>query len=108
MRSIPDPRLEYTGDFYSFMYIFGLFHSYNSKVFMGDIDLQEHIGSFIIKLLAPPVPVDYSGSESHLIVYAPMLNVLLVGISSIDCVQIISLHGLVSKLWFVLLILMYH
>ncbi|XP_023738401.1 mediator of RNA polymerase II transcription subunit 33A [Lactuca sativa] len=61
-------------------------------------NIQEHIGSFIIKLLAPPVPVDYSGSESHLIVYAPMLNVLLVGISSIDCVQIISLHGLAPHL----------
>ncbi|KAL4558798.1 hypothetical protein LXL04_037000 [Taraxacum kok-saghyz] len=65
--------------------------------------LQEHTGSFIIKLLSPPVPVDYSGSESHLIVYAPLLNVLLVGISSIDCVQIISLHGLAPHLAAVLM-----
>lgn len=61
-------------------------------------NIQEHTGYFIIKLLAPPVPVDYSGSESHLIVYAPLLNVLLVGISSIDCVQIFSLHGLAPHL----------
>ncbi|KAI3506728.1 hypothetical protein L1887_21291 [Cichorium endivia] len=61
-------------------------------------NIQEHTGLFIIKLLAPPVPADYSGTESHLIVYAPLLNVLLVGISSIDCVQIISLHGLAPHL----------
>lgn len=58
--------------------------------------VQEHTILFIINLLSPPVPPDYSGSESHLINYAPLLNVLLLGISSVDCVQIISLHGLVS------------
>nr|XP_043635788.1 mediator of RNA polymerase II transcription subunit 33A-like [Erigeron canadensis] len=61
-------------------------------------NIQEHTGYFIIKLLSPPVPVDYSGSESHLLVYAPLLNVVLVGISSIDCVQIFSLHGLAPHL----------
>ncbi|KAD2236682.1 hypothetical protein E3N88_41584 [Mikania micrantha] len=50
-------------------------------------NIQEHTGFFIIKLLSPPIPVDYSGNESHLVVYAPLLNVLLMGISSIDCVQ---------------------
>ncbi|XP_048336798.2 mediator of RNA polymerase II transcription subunit 33B isoform X1 [Ziziphus jujuba] len=60
--------------------------------------IQEHTCLFIIKLLAPPVPADYSGSDSHLISYAPFFNVLLVGISSIDCVQIFSLHGLVPLL----------
>ncbi|KAF5947935.1 hypothetical protein HYC85_013892 [Camellia sinensis] len=39
-----------------------------------------------------------SGNESHLIGYAPFLNVLLVGISSADCVQIFSLHGVVPQL----------
>lgn len=29
--------------------------------------------------------------------YAPMLNVLIVGIASVDCVQIFSLHGLVCS-----------
>lgn len=52
---------------------------------------------FITRLLSPPIPEDYSGTESHLIGYAPFLNVLLVGISSIDCVQIFSLHGLVGQ-----------
>jgi hypothetical protein len=58
--------------------------------------LQEHTILFIINLLSPPVPADHSGTESHLINYAPLLNVLLVGISSVDCVQILSLHGLVG------------
>lgn len=61
-------------------------------------NVQEHTGFFIIKLLSPPIPVDYSGSESNLLVHAPLLNVLLVGISSIDCVQIFSLHGLAPHL----------
>ncbi|KAK9068995.1 hypothetical protein SSX86_013111 [Deinandra increscens subsp. villosa] len=60
-------------------------------------NVQEHTGIFIIKLLSPPVPPDYSGTESHLLACAPLLNVLLMGISPIDCVQIFSLHGLVSK-----------
>ncbi|KAL5561633.1 hypothetical protein UlMin_031380 [Ulmus minor] len=60
--------------------------------------IQEHACLFIIGLLTPPVPADYSGSESHLISYAPIFNVLVSGISSIDCVQIFSLHGLVPLL----------
>ncbi|KAJ0699236.1 putative mediator of RNA polymerase II transcription subunit 33A/B [Helianthus annuus] len=66
-------------------------------------NIQEHTGFFIIKLLSPPIPVDYSGNESHLIVYAPLLNVLLMGISTIDCVQIFSLHGLAPHLAAVLM-----
>ncbi|XP_061990354.1 mediator of RNA polymerase II transcription subunit 33A [Rosa rugosa] len=61
-------------------------------------NIQEHTAHFIIQLLSPPVPADYSGSDSHLIGYAPMLNVLIVGIASVDCVQIFSLHGLVPQL----------
>ncbi|GMY16614.1 mediator of RNA polymerase II transcription subunit 33B-like isoform X1 [Fagus crenata] len=61
-------------------------------------NVQEHTVLFITRLLSPPVPADYSGSDSHLIIYAPFLNVLLVGISSVDCVQIFSLHGLVPLL----------
>ncbi|XAR61234.1 hypothetical protein NMG60_11034880 [Bertholletia excelsa] len=61
-------------------------------------NIQEHTVFFITKLLSPPVPADYSASESHLISYAPFLNVLLLGISSIDCLQIFSLHGLVPQL----------
>ena len=58
--------------------------------------VQEHTAHFIIRLLSPPIPADYSGSDSHLIGYAPMLNILIVGIASVDCVQIFSLLGLVS------------
>ncbi|XVF72468.1 hypothetical protein PTKIN_Ptkin12aG0123500 [Pterospermum kingtungense] len=60
--------------------------------------IQEHVILFIASLLSPQVPADYSGSESHLISYAPFLNVLLLGISPVDCVQIFSLHGLVPLL----------
>ncbi|KAL0419935.1 UNVERIFIED_CONTAM: Mediator of RNA polymerase II transcription subunitA [Sesamum radiatum] len=52
----------------------------------------------IYRLLSPAVPTDFSGSESHLIGYAPFLNILLVGISSVDSVQIFSLNGLVPQL----------
>ncbi|KAL7144625.1 hypothetical protein ABFS83_07G024900 [Erythranthe nasuta] len=61
-------------------------------------NIQEHTVYFITRLLSPPVPGDYSENESHLISYAPMLNVLLVGIAPVDCVQIFSLHGLVPEL----------
>ncbi|KAG9154144.1 hypothetical protein Leryth_000609 [Lithospermum erythrorhizon] len=61
-------------------------------------NIQEHTVLFITRLLSPPIPADYSGTESHLIGYAPFLNVLLVGISGVDCVQIFSLHGLVPQL----------
>lgn len=61
-------------------------------------NIQEHIVVLITRLLSPPVPPDYSGPESHLIGYAAFLNVLLLGISSVDCVQIFSLHGLVPQL----------
>ncbi|KAI7987482.1 Mediator of RNA polymerase II transcription subunit 33A [Camellia lanceoleosa] len=61
-------------------------------------NIQEHTVLLIIKLLSPPVPANYSRNESHLIGYAPFLNVLLVGIASADCVQIFSLHGVVPQL----------
>ncbi|XP_010532697.1 PREDICTED: mediator of RNA polymerase II transcription subunit 33A-like isoform X2 [Tarenaya hassleriana] len=61
-------------------------------------NVQEHTVQFITRLLSPPVPADYSGTESHLIGYAPMLNVLIVGIGSVDCIQIFSLHGMVPQL----------
>ncbi|XP_009784277.1 mediator of RNA polymerase II transcription subunit 33A-like [Nicotiana sylvestris] len=61
-------------------------------------NIQEHTVLFITRLLSPPVSANYSGTESHLIGYARFLNVLLIGVSSIDCVQIVSLHGLVPQL----------
>lgn len=57
--------------------------------------LQENTIIFIILLLSPPSFPNYTGSESHMINQAPFLNTLLIGISSVDCVQIFSLHGLV-------------
>ncbi|CAI9285367.1 unnamed protein product [Lactuca saligna] len=61
-------------------------------------NVQEHSAYFITRLLSPPLPANYPENDSHLIAYAPMLNVLLVGIAPIDCVQIFSLHGLVPQL----------
>ncbi|KAI5680325.1 hypothetical protein M9H77_01552 [Catharanthus roseus] len=60
-------------------------------------NIQEHALLFITRLMCPPVPANYSGTDSHLIGYAPFINVLLVGLSSYDCVQIFSLHGLVGQ-----------
>ncbi|KAK7336724.1 hypothetical protein VNO77_17270 [Canavalia gladiata] len=61
-------------------------------------NVQEHTVLFITKLLSPPVSPNYSETESHLISQAPFLNVLLTGISSVDCIHIFSLHGLVPLL----------
>ncbi|KAL3647903.1 hypothetical protein CASFOL_008871 [Castilleja foliolosa] len=61
-------------------------------------NIQEHTVCLIIKLLSPAVPRDFSGSESHLIGYAPFLNTLLVGMLSVNCIQIFSFHGLVPCL----------
>ncbi|GMH16662.1 hypothetical protein Nepgr_018503 [Nepenthes gracilis] len=60
-------------------------------------NVQEHIAYFITRLPSPSVPADYCGANSHLIAYAQMLNVL-VGIASVDCVQIFSLRGLAPQL----------
>lgn len=61
-------------------------------------NVQEHTVLFMLRLLSPPLPAEYSGSESHLISYGPFLNVLLIGIATVDIVQIFSLHGLVPHL----------
>lgn len=49
-------------------------------------------------MLSPLVPAESSEVDSHLIGCAPMLNALIVGIASVDCVQIFSLLGLVPQL----------
>ncbi|XP_068659535.1 mediator of RNA polymerase II transcription subunit 33A-like [Aristolochia californica] len=66
-------------------------------------NIQEHTVRFVMKLLSPPVPADYSGTESHLMSCAPVLYILLTGISSVDCVHIFSLQGLVPELAAVLM-----
>ncbi|KAL3644849.1 hypothetical protein CASFOL_010029 [Castilleja foliolosa] len=60
-------------------------------------NIQEHTCLLITKLLSPAVPTKFTGSESHLIGYAPFLNALLVGLSSADYIQIFSFHGLVGS-----------
>ncbi|KAG2317318.1 hypothetical protein Bca52824_020440 [Brassica carinata] len=61
-------------------------------------NIQKHTVEYLTRLLSPPVPADYSGVESHLIGYACMLNVVIVGIGSVDSIQIFSLHGMVPQL----------
>ncbi|KAF7837224.1 mediator of RNA polymerase II transcription subunit 33A [Senna tora] len=61
-------------------------------------NIQEHTVHFIIRLLSPPIPAESIEGNSHLINYAPMLNVLIVGIASVDCVKTFSLLGLVPQL----------
>ncbi|GMH21868.1 hypothetical protein Nepgr_023711 [Nepenthes gracilis] len=60
-------------------------------------NVQEHTAYFITRLLSPSVSADYSRANSHLIAYAQMLKDI-VGIASVDCIQIFSLHGLVPQL----------
>ncbi|KAL8151423.1 hypothetical protein V2J09_021231 [Rumex salicifolius] len=61
-------------------------------------NLQEHVVLFIMRLLTPPHSEEYSGSDMSLMNHASVLNILLVGISTVDCIQIFSLHGLVPQL----------
>ncbi|OIV91936.1 hypothetical protein TanjilG_25417 [Lupinus angustifolius] len=61
-------------------------------------NIQEYTAHFILRLLSPPVPLENTEGNNHLIDYAPILNVIFVGIASVDCVQIFSLHGLVPQL----------
>lgn len=61
-------------------------------------NIQEHTVHFIIRLLSPPIPAEHPGSDSHLIAFGPVLNILIVGIASVDCVQIFLLHGLAPEL----------
>ncbi|XP_042413105.1 mediator of RNA polymerase II transcription subunit 33A-like isoform X2 [Zingiber officinale] len=61
-------------------------------------NIQEHTVRFVAKLLSPSVPADYAEAESHLISHGPILNIVLTGISSVDCVQVFSFHGLVPEL----------
>ncbi|XP_010538443.1 PREDICTED: mediator of RNA polymerase II transcription subunit 33A-like isoform X2 [Tarenaya hassleriana] len=60
-------------------------------------NIQEHVVHFIVKLLSPPAPPGYSGQESHLIDDMPMLSAILFGVSSVDNVHILSLHGVVPE-----------
>ncbi|KAJ8748364.1 hypothetical protein K2173_003001 [Erythroxylum novogranatense] len=61
-------------------------------------NIQEYTILFILKLLESSIPADNFGSAGELIDYAPLLNVLLAKISSPECLQIITLHGLAPVL----------
>lgn len=56
---------------------------------------------FVVKLLSPPVPSNFTGPGSHLVDYMSMLNAILFGLSSADAEHILSLHGLVRESLFV-------
>ncbi|KAF8397078.1 hypothetical protein HHK36_015985 [Tetracentron sinense] len=60
-------------------------------------NIQEHVVHFVVKLLSPPVPPNFAGPGSHLVDYMSMLNAILFGLSSIDTVHILSLHGVVPE-----------
>ncbi|XP_025695905.1 mediator of RNA polymerase II transcription subunit 33A isoform X1 [Arachis hypogaea] len=56
---------------------------------------QEHVVHFVVKFLASSVPFTHSGSWSHLINNMSMLSAVLHGVSSVDTVHILSLHGVI-------------
>ncbi|XP_010278916.1 PREDICTED: mediator of RNA polymerase II transcription subunit 33A-like [Nelumbo nucifera] len=60
-------------------------------------NIQEHVVHFVVRLLSPPIPPNFSGPGSHLIDYMSMLNAILFGVSSSDTIHILSLHGLVPE-----------
>ncbi|XP_028764479.1 mediator of RNA polymerase II transcription subunit 33A isoform X2 [Neltuma alba] len=57
--------------------------------------IQEHVVHYVVKLLLFLVPPSHSGSWSHLVDNMSVLSAILLGVSSVDTVHIISLHGLV-------------
>ncbi|XP_050382850.1 mediator of RNA polymerase II transcription subunit 33A-like [Argentina anserina] len=59
-------------------------------------NIQEHVVRFVVMLLSPRVPPNYTG-PSYLIDHASMLSAILLGASTIDTVHILSLHGMVPQ-----------
>ncbi|KAF7144271.1 hypothetical protein RHSIM_Rhsim05G0234500 [Rhododendron simsii] len=62
-----------------------------------DIRRFEYVVQFVVKLLCPPVPPNFTGSRSHLVDYMSVLSAILFGASSFDTVHILSLHGVVPE-----------
>ncbi|GLJ38137.1 hypothetical protein SUGI_0776330 [Cryptomeria japonica] len=58
-------------------------------------NVQEHAVRLVVNLLTPPIPVDYHGTGSHLLAYAPFLNAVLRAITTHDNVHVLSLYGVV-------------
>ncbi|KAK9128198.1 hypothetical protein Syun_016995 [Stephania yunnanensis] len=60
-------------------------------------NIQEHVLQYVLKLLSPPLPCNFVGPRSHLVDHMPMLRAALSGMSSVDVIHIISLHGMVPE-----------
>ncbi|OUZ99643.1 hypothetical protein BVC80_9061g76 [Macleaya cordata] len=60
-------------------------------------NIQEHVVHFVVKLLSPPVPPNFTGPGNHYVEYMSMLHSVLFGMSSIDNVHILSLHGVIPE-----------
>ncbi|XP_042476900.1 mediator of RNA polymerase II transcription subunit 33A-like [Macadamia integrifolia] len=60
-------------------------------------NIQEYVVHFVVKLLSPPMPPNFTGPGSHLVDFMSMLNAVLFGLSSADAEHILSLHGLVPE-----------
>eukprot|EP00253_Pinus_taeda_P021926 PITA_21926 len=62
-------------------------------------NVQEHTVRLVVKLLSPPVPADYHGHgpRSHLVASAPLLHAVLKGITTVDTVHVLSLHGMIPE-----------
>ncbi|RRT49121.1 hypothetical protein B296_00030998 [Ensete ventricosum] len=62
-------------------------------------NVQEHVVFFVVKLLSLPMPPDSSASaaENYLIGHMPVLSAILFGVSCVDIVHILSLHGMIPE-----------
>ncbi|URE44240.1 hypothetical protein MUK42_13639 [Musa troglodytarum] len=62
-------------------------------------NVQEHVVFFVVKLLSLPMPPDSSASaaENYLIGHMPVLSAILFGVSGVDIVHILSLHGMIPE-----------
>ncbi|KAL5720764.1 hypothetical protein ACHQM5_013403 [Ranunculus cassubicifolius] len=58
-------------------------------------NIQEHVVHLVVKLLSAPMPTNFTAPGSR--GYMSMLNATLFGMSSIDVVHIVSLHGVVPE-----------
>lgn len=56
---------------------------------------------FVVKLLSPPVPPNYTG-PNPLMDHMSMLSAILFRASTMDTVHILSLHGMVSVFYLTL------
>ncbi|XP_050912341.1 mediator of RNA polymerase II transcription subunit 33A isoform X2 [Lathyrus oleraceus] len=57
--------------------------------------IQEHVVHYVVKLLASPEPHSHSGTWGLLVDSMSMLSAVLRGVSCVDTVHILSLHGVV-------------